>query len=898
MNRQIVFNELKNNQICVFHNEVIARYFAIEYAYEYDVIEADRVISYDTFRDFFLPSHEGLKEVNNQIREFFLIDFFRKNKLKYLINNEYPESISRFTSYLVIVIQQLKRLKESDVFNTLEANFIYDVDLLYEKYCEFLEINKLFEPSFENPSLEYAPKSVLENSYTIISSDTKAGCKQLLNNLNNPSFIKTIEIENLEENNSFYDNFNLYSYENSEELQNNLLRKVKELLDTNIPSRDIAITLCNFDSDILDIEYKAKRYNIPISKAKGYPLLKYPGGKFLSYLSNLYDNNFSLDDMKSFFLDRSFPFKDISLNRELIRSAIDANIDHGSNIVEQDYWTKRLSIKPNLREYYWKFKNIIIKINTVETISELQKSLHILESLIFVENVGWKDSSGEKSYSFAIDKLDKLREAMQICKIAKSKQLFKIFNRLIEKENYVEQGKRDGIRIYEYPLSASIDIPYHFIVDINSKNCEVIDKPLFLLPPSIDDQDLREEEDLTSNVIKDYCFNSGLSIFLFSNSTYDGAQIAPSLFMEKDRIQKSNLQFNNKPYIDEIDLWNTNNKKKDLKLTAFQSEAFEKASINVLDFNDNGYVNNNMENDVNEYLLDRIKSKDNYKMLNFSSTSINLFKKCPYAYAIKYLFKVQKNEYDVIQYDALEIGTRIHKIFENFFRKIKEEDGQFYSSKYNEYLSLLLDIQEAEFKDYFMSKNSPPFSTQIYIKDRFKNLARDFLNVEIKVFDTFRSTDMEKKYESIEEIKINGKSYFYSLNGKIDRVINQNNGDYAIVDYKSGHTPISASWHKKAYDEAPEELPDYQFPCYKKLLAKDNKNVSIASYYSVTSAKYCDMWNLNKPDNLEIIDTIFDKVMTDIITQILDGNYKATPSKETCQHCDYRQVCRKRYSTK
>lgn len=898
MNRQLVFNELNNNKICVFHNEVIARYYAIEYASEYGVVESSKAIAYDTFREYFLPSHEGLNEVNNQIRELFLLEFFEENKLIFLINNDYPESINRFTSYLTRILQQLKRLRENIVFNSLEDDFKYDVNLLFDEYSKFLKENNLFEPSFEEPSIEFAPKFILENFYTIIASDTKAGCKKFVDKLGNPNFIKLIDVEKIEEDNCFDNNCNLLTFDNTEELQNNLLRKVKDLLDKNILSRDIAITLCNFDSDISDIEYKAKRYDVPISKAKGYSIIKYPGGKYLKYLSDLYDNNFALEDMKGFFLERSFPFKNIKFNREFIRLAIDANIDHGSNKMESDYWLKRLIRKPEYREYYKKFKYLVILINTCETVSDLKKNLHLLESLLFVEEKGWRESSGEKSYSFALDKLDKIKDAMNICKIVKTKQIFKMFYRLIEKENYVEQGERNGIRIFEYPLSASLDIPYHFVIDINSKNCEVIDKPLSLLPPSIDDQKIREEEDLTTSILKDYCFNSGNTKFLFSYNTYDGAQIAPPIFMEKNSIIKADLDFDNTPFIDELNLWDNKKSLEKMQFTNFQSQSFNKASINVLEFDDNGYVNNNIEATVNNYLVNNIKTYDKNQILNFSSTSINLFEKCPYAFLIKYLYKTKKNEYNVVDYSFLEIGNRIHKIFENFFIKVMEEDGQFYSSNYKKYLEVFEELKEAEFNDYFESELSPPISTQIYIKDRFKNLAKDFLDIEIKVFDTFRSTDMEKSYKATNELQIDGKSYYYGLNGKIDRIINLNNGNYAIVDYKSGHTPVSSTWHKKAYTMEIEALPDYQFPAYKKLLEANNMSVNKATYYSVSSGKYCDMFNETYPGNLEVIDRIFDEVIKDIISNILKGNYKATPSKEHCENCDYRQVCRKRYSTK
>ncbi len=894
MNKKTVFNELNKGRTCVFHNEVIARHYAIEYALQYGVLKSSRAISYDTFKQFFLSKNKNLLEVTDQVREFFIIDFLQNNKLKYLINNEYPESINRFTSYLVNILKQLKRAVESSIFDTLEEEFKYDVNLLYSCYNEFLRTHNLFEPSYENVSLDNVDKDLLDKEYSIIAADTKVGCKEFINSLKNPSFIHLINVEDLDtEDESYKNNFKLLSFNNIDEVHNTLFREIKKLLEGNILARDIAITLCSFDKDIQDIELGAKKFCVPISKAKGYSLSKYPGGKYLIYLANLYENNFALDDMKSFFLERAFPFEDFSLNRELIRYALDANIDHGSNKYELDYWLIRLRKNNKLYSFYKKFKNLVIKINTSHTVKDLRVTLLSLENLILKKNKGWIDTRGEESYRYAIDKLDSINTAMQISGTKSSKQLFKLYIKLLEKENYVEQGKRDGVKIFEYPLSASLDIPYHFVVDLNSKTCEVVDKPLSLLPPTVEDLELRQEEDLTNNVIKDYCFNSGLTYFFYSETNYDGAQIAPSAFMENNTIQKHTFNLNYTPYIDEIELWGSSTD--NASLTHFQSKSINKAINNILKFSPDGYVNEKIEKEVNEAILEKIK-KDN--SLNFSATSINLFTRCPYAFALKYLFGVQKQEYNVVHYSAKDIGTVIHEVFQIFFTKVMKEDKQFYSSNKEKYILWLEEIKNDQLQKYFDSEKAPPFSTQVYILDEYKNFAQDFINMEIEKFNTCRSDEMEQSYVSVEQININDKNHFYSLNGKIDRVVNLGDGEFAIVDYKTGNAPIGVTWYKKAYEEKRVDFPDYQFPCYKKLLEKKGGDVVTACYYSTREGKYFNMWDKGYPEELEDIDFTFNLTMHNTISKILSGDFIATPSQENCKYCDYRQVCRTRYSTK
>jgi CRISPR/Cas system-associated exonuclease Cas4 (RecB family) len=77
-----------------------------------------------------------------------------------------------------------------------------------------------------------------------------------------------------------------------------------------------------------------------------------------------------------------------------------------------------------------------------------------------------------------------------------------------------------------------------------------------------------------------------------------------------------------------------------------------------------------------------------------------------------------------------------------------------------------------------------------------------------------------------------------------------------------------------------------------------NMDAKSAAYYGFNDGKYEVVWEDNGKIDLRLIDELFEMVLEKTLIQIEDGDFRATPSKDHCSMCKFRQVCRKRYSTK
>ena len=137
------------------------------------------------------------------------------------------------------------------------------------------------------------------------------------------------------------------------------------------------------------------------------------------------------------------------------------------------------------------------------------------------------------------------------------------------------------------------------------------------------------------------------------------------------------------------------------------------------------------------------------------------------------------------------------------------------------------------------------------------------------------------------------------LNGRIDRIASIVQQDkekiLAIIDFKKSFSGSLAKYRDSV------NIASHQLPFYAKLLREiginnSDANVEIGSYYGVEQAKYSKIWT-NR--NLEVRDNLIDAVDKNIelmVNQLKKGIVTATPSKESCQFCPFRQVCRRRYA--
>lgn len=906
MNKTRIFNEFKKGNICVFNDLLCNRDYLIQYAQLDNCIEESRAININTFKSYFAEDHGSKMSANSITRLLFVNEFLTENKLSYFISDKYPESFDILSKYVSTILPSLKRVKNNEAFKLLPKNMISDINKLYDYYCNFLEKNGLFEDSFSEYNCDNANDIIQNNNYSIISYDTMPDLLPFLEKIgitDNLNLIKSSQDE---------PSVKIEKFDNCCSEVATQIRRIKQLLEDGINPNNIAITLTSFDNQIDDVKREARKYNILLNSAPSSYIINYPIGKLFYNLRQIYEQRFSLPYMKSFLLDRSFPFKEKSLIRGLIRVAIDANIAHGliSNTSDDDTW--ELSLNPSKKKrvedielfqkyliFYKTFKSLIINLNIAKTKEDVTLSLNkIFDFLFDIDLI--EDDSSKKSYSRVMDEFNSFYDSMDYCGIREINNLYGKIIDQIENIKYEESiGIKEGIMVYSYPSSSSLNIPYHFILGLNHEASEVFYTPLSILPPSIDEK-YREEQDLTSAILMDYISSEYKPYISFSNENYSGSQLPPSFFIEHNLV--SNIPFDlpqsSDSYNDEQLFFAQ--KKDSFIAQSLQSSGFKNASATVLTSILNDMANKKITGDERQIILSFLK-RDNgeYKL---SSTSIDTFLRCPYQWALKYIMGINEDAYDSVALDHREVGNFLHKVMEVFFKKVKKEDKRFFSSFMEKYEENLEEIFYKELDNYKNSDKSPSNYSLIYIEDYYKQKVMDILYQEFKVFDSCAYFGFETNFETHDSVigynedGLIVKEIKYKLKGKVDKIIALSGEGYAIVDYKKGSATINKRAFSKGLSE--ESLKSYQFPCYRKLLKSKKMDAKLAAYYGFNDGKYEIVWDESDEIDLEIVDRLFQTVLENMLFQIEEGDFRATPSKDNCGMCNYRQVCRKRYSTK
>ena len=187
---------------------------------------------------------------------------------------------------------------------------------------------------------------------------------------------------------------------------------------------------------------------------------------------------------------------------------------------------------------------------------------------------------------------------------------------------------------------------------------------------------------------------------------------------------------------------------------------------------------------------------------SISESKSNTFTQCNLKYKFKYVDKYEemsKNQ------DALDFGSYIHKIFELGYEKTSLED--------------LFTIAEECKKDYKITEE----------KDKqTETCLRNFLRFNASLTETVGT-------ELVYEIKQDDKNDI-SLNGIIDRVVKSPQGEYLVIDYKTGKREL-----KKHELYQNHQMQGYAF-AVSNLFKIPLDKITVAHFYPVTgnlvSVKY------------------------------------------------------------
>ena len=262
----------------------------------------------------------------------------------------------------------------------------------------------------------------------------------------------------------------------------------------------------------------------------------------------------------------------------------------------------------------------------------------------------------------------------------------------------------------------------------------------------------------------------------------------------------------------------------------------------------------------------------------FSFSRINAYKSCPQKYKINYIDKVRKNHESIEAF----MGKRVHEVLEWFYYE-RSSNKLFFCP-----FDVLLDKYDYLWNFYW--HNHIYLARQKYsiVKKGNKKFKR-YLTLDknkqmIKQIGEVCLANYYKKYikgfdENIiaVELKISVKINDFSFNCIIDRLDKDNNGNYKIIDYKTGKKTIS---HSAAMNDL--QLSLYQLAI--KANYKDCQGISLNWYYL----------RENKIITIEHTDSKISELKKKIlylIEKIKNDNEYAAKKSVLCNWCYFWEEC-------
>jgi len=290
-----------------------------------------------------------------------------------------------------------------------------------------------------------------------------------------------------------------------------------------------------------------------------------------------------------------------------------------------------------------------------------------------------------------------------------------------------------------------------------------------------------------------------------------------------------------------------------------------------------------------------------------SASALNTYIKCPMQYYFNYILKLNAPQNEKQGFDAKDRGSLMHKCFEIFTKRAKN-DNFLNKSKEELYQIMLECSNEAyntdEIKELIKQEN-------VYHKLELKLLQKGLDNTESKAelakfvdyfyenkFDGFKHSNPEEKFildenfkfidlDNMNEKEIEEKRF---IKGFIDRLDELEDNSINIIDYKSSLK------NKKKKNFNKDTLKDFQLGLYllyaiQKYPNKSNYKASLVSFKESDNKKSIFLSTNGKGKGKfdeEYIEILKDKIK-EISKNIADGNFMF--SNEECNLCDYKYIC-------
>ena len=644
-----------------------------------------------------------------------------------------------------------------------------------------------------------------------------------------------------------------------------------------------------------DLRLQAKMRGLPLRFKSGRPLVSYPAARLFNDIQQVISDDFSLDSMKRLLLCPAYRWTDPQSNRRLIQFGVESSCLR--NTRDQDIWAQRLSRSgdQHLLSYYTMLKGELIKLVRAPDIQSLYAQLQIVQKQILRP---YEDEGSEHSrvFSFCIQQLEKLRRAEALYEGLVCDQPYGTWLSILEKTWYVPQQEQGGISVYPYGVSAGIYPRVHLVIGADSDHTAFSHVPV--LPISEEHQQRlgMKPVDRSTELIRTYADSGETIQFSCSRQTRNSVVLPASIFTELGNIREPRFPvYSNDLYLSELDAWTGNTHRRGSGWYPLQLEGFKAAEITTLssgslDVTEKGAGE---EHPGARFVWEKVRRKNGYLMI--SPTSLDQFASCPFTFFIRYVLGIKKRDFIPDMMQSRTIGNLVHRCYEQLFRHIQaESSGRFDNGSIEAYRQVLADIVDLQLKRLSRKAQRPAETVFPLVEQFVREHLVYLLEQEAKLFDGWEIAALEAEVSAFDEQR------HIELNGRIDRISRDaGQARAAVIDYKKQNRHTIKSFTR---DSA--EPDSYQLPIYTYLVEQtmpQTGSITDALYYDVSGKKYVSILPGKKN---ELDRQRFDELIKHALEIVhdaagavrnLDFDLASSPGS-ACPSCDFRDVCRGRFS--
>jgi len=858
-------------------------------------VREDRLISWDTFKERAFEIRQEAVPTNRTIRSVFAERLIRENAdrpvLRELIPPAFASDALGFTSAIESILPRIPtalaimRTPSSKRLTGIRS----DLELLRERYSSFMNDHGLFEPRW----LE-AGQHFRGGEYQLVAPELVDDFPEFQSALAAlPRFSPGASPDG-----------ELTVFADSRTEVRSVLASVAQLLDAGTDPEEIFLTVGDLERLSDRLRQESEKYQIPLVIRAGQMLSDSAVGRFIRDIGDVVTSGFSAGAVERLTLNRGIPWRDPTLNAALVMRGIEHGAIGGTSGPDPR-WGRAGSQTGGraIGEVLGQLRRLLPKIANARSFRELRDTFRDLLSRLVVKT-GWS-AADERVLQRAQVELGNLIAIEQDIGLTVNDP-YRFWQDRLGEHPYVPQHSGSGVAVLPYRVGAATFPRHHFVMNATHAATSVVVRPF----PFLSDADRDElgakaaDHDLSSAFLNAYSVSGEIVSFSASRSTFEGSALPAGIFVSGDRVR--DVTSEEVAQLRAEDSYAAEERFTDecspLWFQALGAAAYVKGAFaDGPDFTRKPID----DPDLRVIALRRLRSKSNPALLRLSSSHIDSFRACPFAYLLTRGLHLNELTLSVSPDDPVELGKLYHDILAGFFDELARAGTRFEAANLpvlRKQLSVVADTL------YGQRRGMIPDIVYDAHREIFDRIADALLEHDAGLIDGHEALLVEAWQRELES------EDGFVLVGRVDRATQAPDGSITLVDYKKSKLPTRISVNagsESAVGVAEMTLADraeqtgrlgsVQIPLYVRLLEAGGRRVASAGYYGMENAKYVAVFSdppatgekaCMSRERLDEVMVLVDDIVASMTGRISAGDFTCN---DECAGCSMRSVCRTRF---